>query len=93
MNDFTTENWNFCQYINNGQKAIISFGMTPEQESNDLYYYVTVLDDLNNLLQQNEFSSLEKACQFANDKYKNVWEFKNLEIVEQKGGCGSCSAH
>ena len=92
---FTEENWNHVQYKNDDKKAIISLLSTPSDsaEGHELYYCITLLDEENNELFQSRFSSLETACQQMNAKYGDVWDFMDLSIESDGGGCGSCSAH
>ncbi len=93
MNEINKTNWNFCQYKNDNLKAIISFGASPDILDDSFNYYVTVLDDENNEVFQEEFQTVDAACQSINHKYSDVWEFSDLSQKNNSGGCDSCSAH
>jgi hypothetical protein len=94
FNTVTAENWNFCQYKSDELKAFISLGASPDILDNKFTYFVTVLDEHNNELQQDEFDDINAACHFINNKYSQIWDFNNLSVKESSGsGCGSCVAH
>ena len=94
MERFTIENWNTSQYINDNRKVIISLICDPEQEMDHIFYAITMLDEDNNEIFQQEFSSLDKACEEVNKKYAEFWDYYDLsKTVIPSGGCGSCVAH
>ncbi len=93
MGQFTINNWNYAQYTNGNLKAIIGFGASPDILDDTFTYYATVLDNENNEQFQQEFTSLEEACNFLNTKYQDMWDFLDLSKPQETGGCGSCSAH
>lgn len=92
MEKFTPENWNYCQYRNEDLKAIISFGASPDILDDSFQYYITLLDDENNEVFQEEFESLSDACENINLKYSNFWDFTNLDKAKPEPGCSTCVA-
>ncbi len=90
MSLFTTENWNYSQYLGPQNRAIISIGAGLDAE---LIYFVTVIDPNDTQVFQKEFATLENACVYINQRYNKIWEFKDLTQATSGGGCGSCSAH
>lgn len=90
MNYFTPDNWNHVQYINENQRALVSIGADLK---GDLLYFVTVIDENDQVLYQSEHKTVEKACFHINDKYQEFWDFSNLATAGTGGGCGSCNAH
>jgi hypothetical protein len=93
MNQVHKDNWNFCHYKNNNLTALVSFGASPEILEDKFIYYVSVIDEESNELFQQEFDQVESACSFINDKYSEFWDFNDLSINTDTGGCGSCAAH
>lgn len=93
MEKFTDQNWNYAQYTHGPLKAIIGLGASPEILDDSFIYFVSVLDEENNEVHQEEFNELSLACSFINNKYNGIWSFKDLSQPEETGGCGSCSAH
>lgn len=85
----TPDNWTFCQFKQGNQKAQITFGATPA--SDDLIYFVSVLDKEDRDLFQKEFLKIEAACHFLNSNYHD-WDFVN-QLSQSADGCSSCSAH
>lgn len=88
-------NYTFCCYENNNHKAIISFGMDPDNMSGELDYFVTVVKNENTQVIQRKFESLDLACQSINEKYSDIWLFKNQTLKDSasSGGCSTCVAH
>ncbi len=93
INRFNQGNWNSCQYTNQGLKAIISLGASPGILDSEFYYYVTVLDEENNEMFQEEFPDIDAACNSINNKYADLWDFIDLSQNQSTSGCGSCTAH
>ncbi len=88
---FTPNNWNYSQFKNSELKAIISLGCDPDILGTRFSYFVTVLDEDDNEIFQEEFTSIEKACLAMNKKYSGIWEY--IDLSKPTGGCDSCSAH
>ena len=90
-----SNNYSYCCYQNNNYKSIISFGMDPNSTCDELDYFVTVIKDDNTEIIQHKFNSLNAACEYANDKYSKIWQFKNMTLKEASsaGGCSTCVAH
>ena len=93
MSQFTQDNWNYCQYIHQDKKALISLGASPDILDTKFLYMVTVLDSENNELFQEEFDSANAACQSINNKYSEFWEFVDMSAPKDTDGCSSCEAH
>jgi hypothetical protein len=91
----TPENWNHCHYTSNNLKAIISLGASPEILDNTFFYFVSVLDEHNNELLQDEFLSSDAACQFINRKYSTIWNLNDMSVDNKSSdsGCSTCVAH
>ena len=93
MNEyFTPNNWNYSQFQNQNLKAIISLGCDPDILGTRFSYFVTVLDEDDNEVYQEEFMALDRACEAMNSKYGGIWEYKDLS-KPSSSGCDSCSAH
>lgn len=93
-NRITTQNWNHTHYNSNNLKAIVSIGASPEIPEKDFIYFVTVIDENNNELLQEEFMTDEKACSYINTKYQNIWDFIDLTADKtSESGCSTCVAH
>ncbi len=87
-------NYTYCCYENNNYKAIISFGMEPENTSGELDYFVTVVKDENTQVVQRKHTTLDAACKDINNKYSSIWKFNNLTLKSASGGgCSTCVAH
>jgi hypothetical protein len=95
QNMITEDNWNYCHYVSGNLKAIIGLGSSPDAPDDGLIYYVTVLDEHNNELLQEEFSVSSDACHFINNKYSTLWEFNNMtqDTNSSDSGCSTCIAH
>lgn len=93
-NFFTPENWNFCQYRNANQFAIISMMADPGILDEGFTYCVTVLDDDHNEHSQTCFQDIMSACQHINQTYMDFWDFTDLRAQKNSGsGCSTCVAH
>jgi hypothetical protein len=91
MNIVNTDNWTFCRYTSSNFMAFITFGADTESIQNErLDYFVTVLEDEDKEIFQEQFASLADACVFLNENYHD-WTFENQTI--SKSGCSSCAAH
>lgn len=89
-----SNNLSYCCYSNQNYKAIISFGMKPENQSDELEYYVTVIQDDNKEFSQTSFTNVDAACDYINQKYYNLWKFENLTAIKKdSSGCSTCVAH
>lgn len=93
MEKFTDQNWNYAQFTDGQLKAIIGLGASPEILDDSFIYFVSVLDEDNNEIHQEEFNQVEMACDYINEKYSGIWSFNDLSKPEETGGCSSCSAH
>lgn len=99
MENFTADNWNYVQYINTTdsglKRAILSIGAMPNaQDEIEFLYFITILDQENNEVFQEEFKSLDIAIHHINKKFSNYWDFQDLtKISDDKSGCSSCVAH
>lgn len=89
---FTPDNWNTCRYQNKDQFAFISLLADPENEDG-IMYCVTVLDEDHNEIFQQPYGELLEACQQINANYGGIWDFKNLSLSQNTGGCSTCQAH
>ncbi len=89
----TVNNWNYSYFENGEHRAIVSFGASPELLDDEFVYYVTVLDQDDNEIYQQEFTEVANACTFMNQKYGDFWDFKDMSQKNTSGGCGSCVAH
>ncbi|MAX65413.1 MAG: hypothetical protein QF441_16375 [Bacteriovoracaceae bacterium] len=91
---FNQFNWNTAQYISEKYKAIIGLAASP-QTANELIYVVTVIDQNHNEVFTKDFNTLELACTYINNKYADLWEFKDLSVApaNSEGGCSTCVAH
>lgn len=91
MQCVNSENWNYCRYQQGNMLAMISFGASPESLKEDrLEYYVTVLEDEEKEIFQQQFNSLAQACVYLNQHYGD-WPFEDQTAI--KSGCSSCAAH
>lgn len=91
MQCVTIENWSYCRYERGNFMALISFGADPEGLLEDrLEYYVTVLEDENKEIFQQQFNSLSEACIYLNENYSD-WSFNDQTAT--KSGCSTCAAH
>lgn len=71
--------------------ALVTFGADPESIKEDrLEYYVTVLEDEDKEVFQQQFHSLGEACLFLNENYQD-WDFEDQSVT--KSGCSTCAAH
>ena len=53
-----------------------------------------MLDQDNNEIFQQEYNTLDAACDNINQKYAEFWEYYDLsKTAIPSGGCGSCVAH
>jgi hypothetical protein len=89
----TANNWNYCYYSAKEHKSFISLAASPEDTEN-LFYCVTLTDINEHELEQFEFTDLKAACAFINNNYQ-AWDFKDLTVKdgEKTGSCSSCQAH
>lgn len=91
MKAVNTDNWTFCRYMLDNFIAMITFGADPESLKEDrLEYYVTVLEDEEKEVFQQQFYSLSEACVFLNANYQD-WTFEDQSAT--KSGCSTCAAH
>ena len=91
MQRVNLENWTFCRYEMGNMLAMITFGACPESLLEDrLEYYVTVLEDEEKEVFQEQFVTLAEACVFLNEKYGD-WTFEDQTAT--KSGCSTCAAH
>lgn len=89
-----SDNWTFCHYASKQNKAVITFGASPNMEEDEFEYFVTVIDEDNNELFQKEFTKLSVACSYINTRYKDIWTFVDATAKDSKeGGCSTCVAH
>jgi len=70
--------------------ALITFGASPENEADELEYYVTVLEEQEREIAQETYSSLGLACAMINQNYSD-WNF--VDELGPKTGCSTCAAH
>lgn len=93
-NLINSDNWTFCHYASNNKKAVITFGASPDMPEDNFEYYVTVVDEDNNELFQKDFSKLDVACKYINQRYQDIWDFVDATSNAKKaGGCSTCVAH
>jgi len=87
--------WTYCQYTQGDLRALITLGASPDILDDSFSYYSTVLDQDNVEVFQAEFNTLEKACEYINDRYKDDWDFldANAPKVADASGCSTCAAH
>lgn len=90
-----SNNYTYCCYENNNHKAIISFGMDPDNTSGELDYFVTVVKDQDTQVVQFKHQTLDDACNQINTKYSSIWQFNNMTLknASSGGGCSTCVAH
>lgn len=89
-----SDNWTFCHYASANLKAIISFGASPESTSDELEYYVTVIDEEGKDVFQKDFNSLDSACSYINNRYQKIWKFVDATVkTVDASGCSTCVAH
>ncbi|HXH29232.1 MAG TPA: hypothetical protein VNJ01_00300 [Bacteriovoracaceae bacterium] len=71
--------------------ALITFGASPESIASDsLEYFVTVLENEDQEVFQQEFDSLNDACFYLNENYQD-WKLEDQTAT--KSGCSTCAAH
>lgn len=92
-NTINTDNWTFCHFKAKNLKALITFGASPSILDDSFQYYTTVLDEDHNEVFQAEFSSLDDACSYINNKYGEIWNFVDSRVKKSEGGCSTCVAH
>ncbi|MGE3610826.1 MAG: hypothetical protein AB7I27_14640 [Bacteriovoracaceae bacterium] len=91
MHSINTENWTYCRFKSGNFMAFISFGANPESIKEDqLEYFVTVLENEEKEVFQQEFDNLSMACLFLNQRYGD-WSFEDQ--TAPKSGCSTCAAH
>jgi hypothetical protein len=94
MQSVNLSNWSHCRFENKNFMAFISFGASPQGvEADELEYYVTVLENIENEQKevfQEEFGSLTQACEYLNTHYGD-WTFNDQ--TASKSGCSTCAAH
>lgn len=91
MQSVNVENWTYCRYQKGTFLAFISFGADPASiEEGRLEYYVTVLEEEQTEVFQEQFQTLSDACMFLNANYGD-WTFENQ--TGEKTGCSTCAAH
>ena len=89
----TTDNWTHTQYVLDNLRALISLGASWEKPA-ELIYLVTLLDENDQEVFQQEFKTLESACDYINKRYQDEWPIVDLMAPASKeGGCASCVAH
>lgn len=90
----TPDNWSHTHYQFENLRAIISFGANWD-ESDELIYFVTVLDEDDQEVFQEQFQTLSEACEYINNRYQNEWPIIDLLNPKnsKEGGCASCVAH
>jgi hypothetical protein len=89
------ENWTYTQYTFDNLRAIISLGAELEGEDTSFCYFVTVLDDEEQEVFQQQFTSLDLACDYINKRYRGQWTYvdSNNPPTEKSGSCATCVAH
>lgn len=85
----TKENWSFSGRKTKNLQVFITFGASPEN-INECLYFVTLMDPEFQELFQQEFNNLEDAISFMNHKYEK-WEFVDRSTSSE--GQSTCSAH
>lgn len=91
MRCVNNENWTYCRYLQGQFMSMITFGADPESVKEDrLEYYVTVLENEEKEVFQQQFESLSEACLFINQNYAD-WSFEDQSV--KKEGCSTCAAH
>lgn len=94
INSIDNKNWTYTAYTLDELQAFISFGADPDILSDNFTYYATVIDSEHNEVYQKDFPNIDSACDFLNNKYKGIWNFKNkLSQGTDSGGCSTCIAH
>lgn len=91
QNNMTIENWTYCHFLLETQKAFISFGADPIAPD-DLLYFATVTDLEGKELFQKSFKDLNKCLEFINLRYQD-WDFIDALAPKKAEGCDSCAAH
>ena len=91
--DINQENWTYTHYKAKELKAFISFGASADILDDQFIYYATVTDSEHNDVLQEEFPTINAACDFLNKKYSNLWDFIDARVSKKDGGCSSCVAH
>jgi hypothetical protein len=87
------DNWTYTHYKATDMKAFISFGASADILDDSFIYMTTILDSENNEIFQKDFSTVDDACHFINNKYSNLWDFVDARSTKKEGGCSSCTAH
>ncbi|MBH47798.1 MAG: hypothetical protein CME71_06470 [Halobacteriovorax sp.] len=82
-------NWNTNTYKSSNLKAFISIGASPS-DPEEVLYLVNLTDDEHREYFQEEFSSLDQACSFINERWGD-WE--QSDLANSGSGCGTCEAH
>lgn len=84
----TPLNWNTTLYKSLDLKAFISLAATPENPD-EIVYLVNLTDEEHREYFQQEFSHLDEACAFINERWGD-WQEADLATGS---GCGTCAAH
>ncbi|MGB0452231.1 MAG: hypothetical protein ACPGJV_00845 [Bacteriovoracaceae bacterium] len=86
-------NWNTCYYKNNELKAFLSLVAEPDAlDEVSIGYAITLTDQDDIELFQENYNILENAVQSINQRYSD-WEFVSMVKNNGGGGCASCAAH
>ncbi len=89
-----SSSWTYCQYVQGDLRALITIGASADILDDSFTYFSTVLDDENSEVFQKEFSSLDKACLYINERYQDEWDFvDSSKPTIDAGGCSTCIAH
>jgi hypothetical protein len=89
---FNDDNWSFSCFKSSTLQVIITLGGSPiENDDICIEYYVTVLNEDQQEVYQQNFNNIKNAILFANEKY-GTWEFTKIGL-DDTGGCGTCEAH
>jgi hypothetical protein len=93
-NLLNSDNWTYCHYASQNQKAIISIGASPEMLAEEFEYYVTILDQEEKTVFQTSFTDLTTAITYANRRFNKIWKFVDARFANKKeGSCSTCVAH
>lgn len=92
-NRVNSDNWTFCHFKANDLKAFISFGASPDILDDTFLYMATVVDSEHNEVFQKEFTQVDLACDYLNNKYSDLWDFVDARAPKKEGGCSTCVAH
>lgn len=90
MLQITEENWGYCQYTKEELRAIVSCGAS---SSENLEYYMTVLDENDAEVFQASYPELTLAISAINDRFTAIWDFTDTTKPKKEGGCSTCVAH